>query len=52
MKSYIEPVAVGDALSQMPLFLDAGHYINTPLEATYNAAWEGLPQRSRRVLEG
>lgn len=51
VKSYVEPCAVGDLLAEMPLFLEAGHHINTPLEATYCAAWEGLPQRWRRVLE-
>lgn len=50
VKSYVEPFAVGDVLSEMPLFLDAGHYVNTPLEATYQAAWEGVPQRWRRVI--
>ncbi len=51
VKSYVEPVAVGDALIDMPLFLDAGHYVNAPLEATYRGAWEGVPQRWRRVIE-
>ncbi len=51
MKSYAEPLAVGDALAEMPLFLDAGHYVNVPLEETYSAAWEGVPQRWRRVIE-
>jgi hypothetical protein len=52
VKSYVEPVAVGQALTEMPLFLDAGHYIYTPLEATYQAAWEGVPQRWQRVIAG
>lgn len=51
VKSYVEPLAAGDSLIDMPLFLDAGHYINTPLEKTYLAAWEGVPERWRRVIE-
>lgn len=50
--AYVEPIAVGDVLPDMPLFLDADTYVNVPLEATYQAAYRGLPQRWRRVLEG
>jgi hypothetical protein len=50
--AYVEPVAVGDALPDMPLFLTPEHYVNVPLEATYQAAWRGVPRRWREVLEG
>ena len=50
--AYAEPLTLGSKLPDMPLFLDPGHYINVPLEATYQAAWEGVPQRWRRVIEG
>src|SRR4051794_9616572 len=33
--AYIEPVAVGDLLIDMPLFLAPGWYVSVPLEATY-----------------
>jgi hypothetical protein len=36
----------------MPLFLDADHYVNVPLEATYQSAWEGVPMRWQMVIEG
>lgn len=49
--AYVEPVAVGQALSDMPLFLDPGHYVNVPLESTYQAAYEGVPRRWRQVIE-
>ena len=49
--AYIEPVAVGGVLPDMPLFLEPETYVNVPLEATYQAAWRGVPQRWRRVLE-
>jgi hypothetical protein len=51
-KAYVEPTAVGQALPEMPLFLEPGWYVNVPLEATYHAAWRSVPQRWRRVLEG
>jgi hypothetical protein len=49
--AYVEPLNVGAALPDMPLFLAPEHYINVPLERTYTAAWEGVPERWRRVIE-
>jgi hypothetical protein len=34
----VEPVAVGDVLIDMPLFLDVVSYVKVPLEATYRMA--------------
>ncbi len=50
-KAYVEPVAVGDVLPDMALFLEPEFYIPVPLELTYLAAWRGVPQRWRTVLE-
>ncbi|HTU92043.1 MAG TPA: DUF4058 family protein [Gemmataceae bacterium] len=50
-EAFIEPVAVGDCLSDMPLFLTPDVYILTPLEATYGSAWEAFPSFWREVLE-
>jgi hypothetical protein len=36
----------------MPLFLRPDRYINAPLEATYQFAYEGMPEFWRDVLEG
>jgi hypothetical protein len=49
--AYVERVAVGDVLIDMPLFLAPGWYINVPLEATYMAAWRGVPRRFREILQ-
>ncbi len=49
--AYLEHVAVGSELPEMPLFFDAGRYINTPLEETYMASWSGTPEVWRAVLE-
>jgi hypothetical protein len=35
----------------MPLFLTLDHYVNIPLEATYQTAWHGVPKRWKRVIE-
>ena len=43
-RAYIEPVAVGDTLPEMPLFLEAEIYIPLPLDETYTAAFDGVPQ--------
>jgi hypothetical protein len=50
--AYVEPVAIGAPLPQMPLFLDPEWYINVPLEETYQAAYRGVPRRWKRVIEG
>ncbi len=49
--AYVEPVAVGDVLPDMPLFLTPDDYIPVGLESTYLAAWRGVPKKWRAVLE-
>ena len=49
-RAFIEPVAVGGVLPEMPLFLRPGGYVSVPLEATYQAAFEGVPQYWRDQL--
>ncbi|VTR91754.1 Uncharacterized protein OS=Candidatus Entotheonella sp. TSY1 GN=ETSY1_25480 PE=4 SV=1 [Gemmata massiliana] len=49
-RAYIQPVAVGEVLPEMPLFLEPGAYVNVPLEATYMAAFDGISRRTRDVL--
>ena len=49
--AYVEPVAVGDALPDMPIFLTAQRYVPCPLEATYQTAWEQFPAPLRGPLE-
>ena len=39
--AYVEPVAVGDVLKDMPLFLAPGWYVSLPLEATYQGGVRG-----------
>jgi hypothetical protein len=49
-EALIELAAVGEALPEMPLFLTPDTYVRVPLEATYQAAWEGMPAYWRDVL--
>jgi hypothetical protein len=49
--AYVEPVAVGDALPDMPVFLTGTHYVPCPLEATYQAAWDQVPAPLKAPLE-
>jgi len=50
-RAYIEPVAVGDPLPNMPLFLEPNGHVPVPLEATYQTAFAALPRRWRTVLD-
>ena len=48
---YVEPVAVGDSLPDMPLFLRPEFYVPTPLETTYQTSWDAFPTVLKRLLE-
>lgn len=50
LRAYIETLAVGDRLPDLPLFLAPEFYITLPLEAMYQAAWETVPARWQRVI--
>lgn len=50
-RAYVQPLAVGESLPAMPLFVTPEVYINVPLEETYQAAYRSVPQRWRTVLE-
>jgi len=49
--AFIEPVAVGDALPSMPLFLISGMHVRVPLEQTYQSTWEVTPEDMRMAVE-
>jgi hypothetical protein len=49
--AYVQPLAVGETLPEMPLFLTAEDYVNVPLEMTYQSAYQGVPQFYRELLE-
>jgi hypothetical protein len=49
--AYVEPIAVGDRLPDMPLFLCGEFFVNVPLEETYQTTWDALPAALRNPLE-
>lgn len=51
IRAYIDPLAVGDDLPDMPLFLWPGAHVRVPMEATYGAAFAAVPRRWRSVLD-
>ena len=51
-EAYIEAIAVGSPIPEMPLFLETDSYVNVPLGPSYEAAVRGLPGFWREVLEG
>jgi hypothetical protein len=50
-RAYVESTAVGREMIDMALFLEPEVYVNVPLEATYRAAYRGVPRKWQRVLE-
>ena len=52
IRAFVEPVAVGDLLTPMPLFLTASRYVTIPLEETYMVELAGLPRHIRAEVEG
>lgn len=51
MTAYVEPVAVGDRMPDMPLFVTADEWVPVPLEQTYQATWGVYPEPIREMLE-
>jgi hypothetical protein len=49
-EAFVEPVAVGASLPDMPLFLTPEVYVPFPLEKTYTSAWEAVPTFWQDVL--
>ncbi|MFM9962964.1 MAG: DUF4058 family protein [Planctomycetaceae bacterium] len=45
--AYVEPIGLGDALPDMPLFLSEDLHVMVPLESTYQATWEASPEEMR-----
>jgi hypothetical protein len=52
VEAFVEHLAVGGRLPEMPLFLQPDLYVDVPLESTYSAAYPGMPGYWRQVLEG
>ncbi len=51
LTAYIEPIAVGDRLRSMPLFLGPGEHVLVPLEATYLETWKVCPKPTQELVD-
>lgn len=51
IRCYAEPFAADEPIPELPLFYDPDWYVNLPLDATYAAAYEGVPRRWKQVIE-
>lgn len=49
--AYVEPVAVGDRLPSIPLFLNDEDFVPCPLETSYGQAWRVFPAMLKEFLE-
>lgn len=48
--AHVNHFSVGDAIPEMPLFLNRENVIRVPLQAAYTAAWEDVPPQYQQVL--
>lgn len=49
--AYVEPIALGDTLPDMPLFLFEGRHVKVPLEAMYQTTWSYLEPAVQVLVE-
>ncbi len=49
--AYVENVAVGDDLPEMPIFLTPDRYVPCPLDASYQVSWGVFPKALKGPLE-
>ena len=49
-EAFVEPVAVGDNLPTLPLYVTSDKHVDVPLEETYAAAFDAVPDFWRAVL--
>jgi hypothetical protein len=50
-RCYVQPLAAGDVLPDMPLFLAPEEYVNVPLERAYQIAYDDVLPQDREKLE-
>ncbi len=50
-RCYVEPLAAGDPLPDMPLFLEPDEYVNVPLERAYQIAFADVLPQDREKLD-
>jgi len=52
LRAYVEPIGVGQAVPDMPAYLNDEAYVLVPLEVTYQATWTSCPEDMRAIIEG
>lgn len=50
-EAYAEPLAVGDPLPSLPIFLSLDRYVPAPLEETYQRAWNVFPGFLKEIMD-
>jgi hypothetical protein len=48
--AFVDHFALGENIPSMPLFLTRENYVSVPLEETYMAAWEDVPEQYQAIL--
>lgn len=48
--AFVEPIELGEAMPDMPLFLGRDLYVLVPLERTYQATWDVCPAPIRDLV--
>lgn len=51
IRAFVEPLAVGAAMADLPLFLRPRRHVRAPLARTYDEAFAALPRRWQSVLQ-
>jgi hypothetical protein len=51
IRAYVQPMAVGDPVPTVPLFLESDACVMPPLDETYRTAYSVMPRRWREVLD-
>ena len=49
--AYVEPIAIGDSMPDMPLFLIDEWRVDVPLEAAYQTTWSVFPRDMQVLVE-
>ncbi|MFO0938952.1 MAG: DUF4058 family protein [Gemmataceae bacterium] len=49
-RCYVEPLATGEVIPSMPLYIHADRYITLPLEETYQSAFRFVPAKYQSTL--
>ena len=50
LTAFVEPIAIGGKLPDMPLFVDSDTYVPVPLSETYAATWKLCPDQFRELI--